>query len=142
MIQYVYNLSQRIIQVWELKLLTGISISIVAFFFDALQRDALIALLILIIIDFFSAVVVAYRNHEDITSARVFRTALKIVVYFSMVSAGFLAEKAVPLSILDDIILGFLVLTELVSILENFGKAGYAIPVKLLKRIREYKNEK
>lgn len=133
---------QKIFTAWQSKLAAGGFLSFFSFFFDALQRDALVALLALIIIDFFSALLAAYNSNESIKSAKIFRTALKIVVYFSLVSAGFLAEHTVAIGIIDELILGFLAVTELISILENAGKAGYAVPKGLLNTLKDYKNKK
>jgi len=141
-ITYIGKLLTRIVESWNIKLLTGVGLSVVTFLFDALQRDALLALLILIIMDFFTALLAAYKTGESVQSAKIFRTALKITVYFGLVSSGFVAEKAIPIGIIDEILLGFLVVTELISILENVSKAGYATPTGLLNTLKDYKNKK
>ncbi len=133
---------QKVFIAWESKVIAGGFLSLISFFFDSLQRDALVALLILIIMDFFSALLAAYNSNEPIRSSKVFRTALKIVVYFSLVSAGFFTEKAVPLGVIDEILIGFLCVTELISMLENVGKAGYAIPTGLLNTLKDYKSKR
>lgn len=139
---YIAQIMQKIFFAWQTKIVSGIGLTILSFMFDALQRDALLALLILIIIDFFSALLAAYNTDEAIRSAKIFRTALKIVVYFLLVSAGFLAERAIPLGIIDEIILGFLVATELISVLENAARAGYAVPTGLLNTLKDFKMKK
>ena len=92
--------------------------------------------------DFFSAILAAYKKGKPIRSSKVFNTAMKIAVYFSLVSAGFIAEKAIPIGIIDDILIGFLVVTELISILENAGQAGYAIPTGLLNTLKDFKSKR
>lgn len=139
---YLSQITAKIFVAWETKALSGFSLAVLSFFFDTLQKDALIALLSLIIFDFFSAVLAAYKSGEPIRSSRVFHTALKITVYFSLVSAGFMAEKAIAIGIIDEVLLGFLVVTELISIIENTGKAGYAIPTGLLNTLKDFKSKR
>ena len=140
--KYTHSLLLGVIANWHGKFILGLMFSIMNFFFDSLNHDALIALLVLIVFDFFSAILVSYKLKKPIQSAKIFRTALKTAVYFLVISAGFVAQKAVPLDMIDDIILGFLVLTELISILENCAKSGYAVPIGLLKFLKNFKNRK
>lgn len=112
-----------------------------SFLYDKVYTDAMFAILLLIIFDFITGVASQKKNGHPIESAKVFRTSKKIAVYFLLVSAGFLAEKAtqgvVPL--IDETLMGFLAITELVSILENVGYMGFAIPQKLLNRLNKLK---
>lgn len=141
-IQYVATLVAKTFQGWAIKLPLGFGLSFLTFFFDSLQKEALVAVLVLIVMDFASAVFVAYKVGEQITSANVFRTAVKIAVYYSLIAAGFVAEKAIPIRIMDDTIITFLAATELVSLLENASKAGYGVPQGLIKTLRGYKDKK
>lgn len=139
---YITQITGKIFAAWQTKAITGTFLGLASFFFDALQRDALLALLALIIMDFFSAILAAYKSNEPIRSSRVFHTALKIVVYFSIVSAGYIAEKAIPIGLIDEILIGFLVVTELISILENTSKAGYSTPSGLLNTLKDFKSKR
>lgn len=125
-----------------IKIIATIVYSIYVFAFDHTQASGLLALLILIVIDFISAIANAYKNHTPIRSAKVFTTAVKILIYYTLIACGHLVEKAVPLlRITDETILAFLAVTELISILENFGKMGYAIPKKLLRQLEEFRDD-
>lgn len=139
---YISQITNKIFAAWQSKAIVGSVIATFLYFFDTLQKEALLALLILILFDFFSAILAAYRTDQPIRSSRIFHTALKIVVYFSLVSAGFIAEKAIPIGVVDEIIIGFLVVTELISILENAGRAGYAIPTGLLNTLKDFKSKR
>lgn len=141
-LSYVFTLVSKVFAAWHFKAVTAGFFVLASFFFDALQRDALLALLALIIFDFFSAVLAAYKTNEPIRSSKIFNTALKIVVYFSLVSAGFVAEHAIPIGLIDEVLLGFLCVTELISILENVSKAGYATPTGLLNTLKDYKSKR
>lgn len=111
--------------------------------FDGLLSDGLVALLLLIIFDAITAIAVAYKTGKEIKSSKILRTAIKIAVYFLLISSGKLAETSAPiLTIIDETILGFLAITELISILENAGKMGYAIPQRLLNKLQEIQKEK
>lgn len=109
-----------------------------SFFFDSLKNDAMFALFALILMDFVTSVYSSWKRKHAITSFGVFKTAIKIALYYTLISAGFLTEKAVPIGFIDDTIIGFLAVTELISILENAANMGYAVPKALLNRLHKY----
>jgi toxin secretion/phage lysis holin len=115
-----------------------------AFFFDSGQSAGLIALFVLIMFDFTTAIANAYHKKIEIQSRKIFVTAVKIVIYFGLVATAHIAEHAVPITsaFLDETLLAFLALTELISILENVGKLGFAIPQKLLNKLEELRDSK
>ena len=126
-----------------IKVIVAILYSIYVFAFDHTQASGLLALLILIIVDFVTAISAAYKNHTPIKSAKVFTTAVKILIYYTLIACGHLVEKAVPLfGFMDETILAFLAVTEMISVLENCGKMGYAIPKKLLRQLEEFRDDK
>ena len=113
------------------------------FFFDSLHFQALIALFFLIMADFVFGLAASFRTGVEIKSAKILRSALKIVIYFAMVSVGFLAETAgLGFLPIDETIIGFLAVTELISILENVANMGYGIPLRLLNKLKKYKDTK
>lgn len=122
---------------WE-KCLASFIYVVYAFSFDTLQSQALKALLALLIIDFITGLYASKRSGEEIKSSKIFRTGIKILLYFVMVSAAHLTELAVPALdfMVDETMLGFLALTELVSILENIGRVGFTVPQQLLNKIK------
>lgn len=117
---------------------------IYSFAFDTLKGEALIALMGLIIFDFVTALYAVRKTGEKIKSGRIFRTPVKIVLYYLMISAGHFVELVIPqLSfIVDETILGFLALTEIISIFENVGKLGYEVPTNLLDKLKSLKKKK
>lgn len=114
--------------------------TIITFLFDAGKQQALVALLILMIFDFLFGVTAAAVNKKPITSGKTRRSALKVAIYYLLISAGFLAEKSVPFLPIDETILAFLMLTELISIIENSGKIGFAVPKKLLEQLTKFRD--
>ncbi len=127
-----------------IKTLGAILYTVGTFAFDSLQQQGLLALLILIIVDFLTALANAYHKKIEIQSRKVFVTAVKIIIYFGLIAAGNMTEYAIPVlsGIIDETLLAFLALTELISILENIGKLGFAVPKKLLNKLEELKDEK
>lgn len=128
----------------EVKLFGSLLLTSIAFLFDDALQAGLMSLFLLIIFDFVTALANAYHKKIEIQSRKIFTTAVKIVIYFGLIASANLAEHAVPMleKILDETILGFLALTELISILENCGKLGFAIPQKLLNKLEEIRDSK
>lgn len=114
-----------------------------SFSFDRLHEKAMIAVMVLIIMDFITGLIAAKRGGDEIKSSKIFRTVIKTLIYFILISAAHLCELAAPLtrSFLDEMVIAFLALTEMVSLLENVGKMGFAVPKKLLNKLREYRDE-
>lgn len=114
-----------------------------AFIFNPQHEAAMIAVLILIIFDFITGISAAKFTGEEIKSSKIFRSALKVAIYFMLISAGHLTQKAVGLDFfLEETILAFLAATELISILENTGRLGFAIPQKLLNKLEAFRDNK
>lgn len=153
------------------KLVAGIGLATLEFFFDgALVPTAIASLFTLIIFDFITAIAACYipifqhecseytKKHiwdrcpvhkpgEEIKSARIFRTALKIGIYGTLVSAAHLTEQTIganfiPLNAIDETMIAFLGMTEMISIMENAGRMGFETPHVLLNRIKEVREEK
>ena len=127
-----------------LKSIGAVIYSFLTFFFDKTQETGLLALFILILIDFATALANAYHKKIEIQSRKIFVTAVKIIIYFGIIGASHITETAVPLisGFLDETLLAFLALTELISILENVGKLGFAIPQKMLNKLEELRDSK
>lgn len=115
---------------------------ITAFLFDPLHTQAIIAILVLIVIDFITAIFACLKTCDQIKSRKILYSAIKTSVYFLLIAAGFVAEKTIPFPVIDETIMAFLAATELISILENTSKAGYAVPQSLLKWLKEFSNKK
>lgn len=117
--------------------------AVYSFLFDVAKNEVMLGVLVLIIFDFITGIYASKVSGEQITSAGVFRSAIKVAVYFLLISAGHVAQATVPvLNFIENTIIGFLALTELISIIENTGKMGYAIPRALLNRLQEIRDKK
>lgn len=84
-------------------------------------KPAVIAVMVLTIIDLISGVIAAKRRGEPITSAGFSRTVGKIAVYQIAVLTAFLAQKYLVLDIMPvcNLVTSLIGLTELKSVLEN-----------------------
>lgn len=106
------------------------------------NKASMAALLVLIFIDLITAIGARFKIGEAIESRKILKTATKVVVYGLMVSGAHLTENIVPAAtFIDTAAISFLAITELVSIIENAGKMGYAIPQKLLNKLVELRDK-
>lgn len=144
------GLIESLTNIWDkmshhtlLKVFGSILYVLFSFFFDSVQQLGLIALFILIIFDFLTAIANAYHKSIEIQSRKILTSAIKIVIYFGLIASAHITEHAVPIisGFLDETVLSFLALTELISILENCGKLGFAVPQKLLNKLQELRDK-
>jgi phage-related holin len=135
-ITYTANLVQRIFSYGTLKLIAGSFLVILHFLFDAANLSAMLAVFCLILMDTATGLLAAYRTNTPIVSHKLRRLAIKIAVYFLLISAGYLAERTLPIPIIDETIIGALAVTEFFSILENSARAGYTAAGKLIGKLK------
>lgn len=143
--EYFSVLFEKVFSHAIFKIVIGLGIALLNFLFDGVLADAMIAIFVLCLFDFVTAIMaVRYKPDEMIKSTKIWRTAAKLGVYFMLISAGRISEIATSnvIPILDETIIGFLAVTELISILENVAKMGYAVPKKLLHKLSAYRDEK
>ncbi len=133
-----WNLTRKIFSEFDIKTIAGGITMLGGFFFGSFQRDALLSIFMLIMIDFVTGIYAAIKNRDKIESKKFGRTAIKIAVYFMMLAAGCLAGRTMQIGWIDDSLIGFLAATELLSIIENTGRAGFAIPSKVVKFLHSY----
>ncbi len=99
------------------------------------------ALILLVIMDMITGIWSAYVTGEIVTSRRAVRSAYKLVVYGLLVSGSHLAEVILPGQFfLEQVVTSFLGITELISIIENSGKMGFAVPQKLLAKLESFRD--
>lgn len=126
-----------------LKLIGAGLFLIFSFFFDINHSTSLLSLFMLILLDFISGVASAKYLGEPIRSSKVKHTAIKLTAYFAVIAGAHLAESGLSpsLAILDETVLAFFLITELVSLLENVGRLGVQTPKKILNQLIETKNK-
>lgn len=143
--EFIQNIKLLWMGVWEFaatKILFSVVSSIGVFAFGIDHATIMQALIFLVVIDFITGLWSARVSGEHITSRRAVKSAYKLVMYALLVSGAHLTEVVIPgKTYLEDIVTSFLAVTELISILENAGRMGYAIPKKLLKKLQDYRDE-
>lgn len=136
------NIFQGIGKFFSVKFVPSIIIPVFSILFGVENDNILRALLLLIGIDFFTGIMAARRAGEVIKSKSAVRSAFKVAVYGLLISAGHLTEQITPLNtFIEEAVISFLAITELISIIENVGKMGYAIPKKLLQKLQKLRDE-
>lgn len=140
---YIFDLIREGANFFQFKLF-ALLIPVYTFLFGDIETKVALGLVVLIVFDFFTGLAAAKKCGHEIKSAKVFRSAIKLVVYFMFVAAGHLVEVTNPivLGFVDDTIMGFLAITELISIIENIGNIGFAIPKKLLNKLQSFNDTK
>lgn len=143
-IKYIGTMFTKICGDVFIKCLTAGFVVVGDFFIDDLLARAMVAIFVLIIFDWITGIFAAKKTKETIKSSKILRTPIKIAIYFMLITTARIAEFSLPevIRYLDDTIIAFLTLTELISIIENTGKMGYAIPKKLLLKLKSIRDEK
>lgn len=120
------------------KCVVALSGFFVNFYFGDISQPLLMAVFMLISFDFITGILASVRQKKEITSRRIFDTALKYVLYFIAISAGYFTELVIGTDLfISKTIMIFLAITEFVSILENVDKAGYPTPIHLINKLKE-----
>lgn len=118
---------------WAIKLL----LSVMAVF--APIKAVLATVLCLVLVDLITGCMAAYKRGEQITSAGLGRTVLKIFLYEIAIMFGYLAEHYLtgPLLPMSNIISSFISLNECTSVLENLNQiSGDNLFKKLLNSLK------
>lgn len=126
-----------------LKALGSGLLSVMGFLFDVNQSVPMTSIIILVIFDTITGIFAAFKTGEKIESKKALRAAIKLFVYSIFISSAYLTgTHLISFPALDGIVMGFIALTELISIMENIGKMGYAIPKKLLNQLESLRDDK
>lgn len=102
------------------------------------KTEILIVIYSLVVIDTLTALWAVLRNDgwRGLSSRKSFRGAGKFIVYLVFLYVTRMIDKTLPIAIASPIMDAFLVMTEAVSILENFEKLGYPAPVLLINKLK------
>ena len=125
-----------------LKILASAILTVAFFLFGDLYSDALIAIAMLMVFDTILGVSAARREGSTLTSRAFSRVVLKGTIYFMAISAGYFADLTIPFNVIQATMIGFVGVTEFISILENVGRHGYRTPKKLLNDLQALRDSK
>ncbi len=140
-VNYIIMAIRSMFEYFSIKFVCGILYLMYSFAFDVNHSKAIVAVLILIIFDFITGISAAKISGEEIKSSKVLRSAVKTFIYLLLISGGHLFEVASGyISFVDDMIIAFLAITELISLIENAGKMGFAVPKELLNKLKKYRD--
>jgi toxin secretion/phage lysis holin len=104
------------------------------------KMESVLVIALLILLDTITGFCKAWKRGK-ISSNGFFRFALKCMVYFALMATGALADKVLPIKFCMTGMVSFLAVTEAISILENLGSIGYAIPQGLLKKLHRFNQD-
>ncbi len=97
------------------------------------MKMVILTMVFLICVDFVTGAFAAYRNKEPISSKRIGNTISKFFIYNLVILASYFLEEHIVKEIpFLKIIAGFIAITEIKSILENFDKIYGVNPFKAL----------
>ena len=102
--------------------------------------EALVVVTVLIFLDTVTGVIKAAKA-GNLSSGGFFRFALKCMVYFILMATAALVDKVMPIPFASIIMITFLAATEAISVMENLGAAGYAVPTSLINRLRSFSSK-
>ena len=119
-------------------------ISLYSFFFNVDYADLMVAIIVLVTFDLLTALLAAKKNEDVIESRRVLCTAFKMSIYGILVSSAHLTEEIIGLTDywvgLERAVIAYLAATEMISIIENVGKMGFAVPLRLLNQLEKFRS--
>lgn len=139
---YLKALLEKTFAYPAMKVLSGVFLAVFQFCFNPSYHSIMMAILVLIVFDFITGVYASFITGQEIKSAKIFRTAIKVLVYFMMISASYLTEHSIQINLyLDEIMMATIALTELISIVENAGRCGYVVPQKMLNKLKSIRDE-
>jgi phage-related holin len=128
---------------WVKAIIAGI-FSMISFGFDSVHNQAFLAVFILIIVDWFTAMIAVYLSNQPVKSSKFFRTPIKLGIYFGLIYVTRISEFAIPVvdGFLDETMLAFVATTEMISVMENVHKMGYPVPNGLIKKLINIRDSK
>jgi phage-related holin len=112
------------------------------FFFGNLNTEGVIAVLMLICFDTVLGMMATYSEGNAFTSRKFSRIVQKSTVYFMAISAGYFTDNAIGFALVQATMIGFIAITEMMSVLENMARMGYETPKKLLNQLKDFKSQK
>jgi phage-related holin len=137
------NTCRAIVDYAYIKCTIAVGVLTYSFFFGDIEKTIITSVILLTIFDMITGVMASVKTGHDIKSKRFLNTAVKLFIYMLLISTGHLTENAIGLDIkADEVITSVIALTEIISILENASRMGYAIPKKLLNQLKDFKSIK
>lgn len=132
--------TQAVFEPTLLKVVTSGLLIIFNFLFGDLYNDALIAIVMLVILDTITGVWASKYEGHTLTSQRFFSGWVKKVFIFCIaISSAYYLDTTIPGSYAQYTVIGFIAVNEFMSIVENLGRLGYKTPQRLLNQLKDFK---
>lgn len=112
------------------------------FLFGDFHTQGIVAVLMLMTFDTILGVMATYYEGKAIISRKFSRVVQKGAVYLIAISAGYFTDLTIGWSVIQTTMIGFIAVTEFISILENMGRMGFQTPKKLLNQLENFKSQK
>jgi phage-related holin len=135
---YFINKIVALFEPSSLKVVASAFLSVIFFFFGELYTQALIAVVMLMVLDAVLGVWASKQEGLAISSERFADSVKKGIVYFLSISAGYFVDLTIPFDAVQATMVGFVGVTEFISVLENVGRMGYQTPKKLLNQLKDF----
>lgn len=136
-----YDMLQKVIaKLFELPLIKGgasFVLTFAAFMVGNIYNAEIIAVAMLMVIDAVTGVGATLIEKKAVTSRRFAHSVVKALVYFLAISAGKFLDTSVPGDLVQYSTIGFVAVTEFISILENIGRMGFRTPQIVLNSLKE-----
>lgn len=113
-----------------------------SFIFGENYNEAIVAVLMLMVIDTVLGVAAVVYEGEAITSRKFSRVLHKGIVYMLSIAAGHFLDITMPYALAQSTMLGFIAVTEFISVVENIGRMGFKTPKKLLNQLKDFQSQK
>lgn len=138
---FFYNMKEilfSLAEFMELKAIAAVLLGFGAYLIGSSHVDLIVGLTVLVSIDAITGTYAAWITKEVIESRKALRSAIKWTAYLLMIITANISEMLIPGDFfMVEVTVSFLAATEFISILENIGKSGYAIPLKLLNKLQD-----
>lgn len=122
-----------------IKVIASFLFGLFAFFFGDAYSMGILAILMLLVLDTVTGTWAAVHEGQTISSKRMGSVVKKFIVYGIAISTGYYMDIAISIDLLfaQATIIGFIALTEGISILENASRLGLILPPSWLKKLKD-----
>ena len=127
----------------SIKVVWGVLIGIIGYLIDLSLVPAIMALTTLSVLDLCTAFLAREEEPKEPFSRPIRKTAHKLAGYFVSISSVFILSTilsnstGIDITGFDNFLVGFFVIHEVISIIENLNKAGIPIPLPFLNKLKK-----
>lgn len=135
------SIIQTTIEPSVLKVFTSLALAFI-FLFGDFHTQGVLSVMMLMLFDTVMGTMASWQEGKPITSRRFSRLLQKSIVYLMAISAGYFTDITIGWQVVQATMIGFIGVTEFISIIENAGRMGYHTPRKLLNQLKDFQSQK